>query len=356
MARVLGAFRAAVEEHLPVTVINDWNLKRRRPRPLQGADPAQHGLPRRGAGRGRRAVRPRRRRAGGQPRHVALRRVRQPRAEFRAWPTSSASTTAGIPDDRRASTRETSTSISPRRSGPTTGKNARTSSTSSRIRCVVPRTRAGWTTSATAVTSRGPPLGSARRVKRPRSSGTLRIKSPRRRCELPGVVARTLRQGTGRLTSRPVSTRRITSTPTLTSACVLAMRSTGPPPSRSPIVVEAPMCVHSTLMRQTKDAADRLVVHLFSDLNTTAFHALPVDDVPLREEVVPIHDIKVSFRRVITSADSSRAGGARPGSQETPADQRRRPATGNSCDGRCRVGRPATTLIHGTYRYQTRGE
>jgi len=55
------------------------------------------------------------------------------------------------------------------------------------------------------------------------------------------------------------------------------------------------MCVHSTLMRQTKGKTQRLVVHLFSDLNTTAFHALPNDDVPLREEVVPICDIRVTF-------------------------------------------------------------
>ena len=36
-------------------------------------------------------------------------------------------------------------------------------------------------------------------------------------------------------------------------------------------------------------------MHLYSDLNTTAFHALPNDDVPLHEEVVPIHDIRVTF-------------------------------------------------------------
>jgi hypothetical protein len=62
-----------------------------------------------------------------------------------------------------------------------------------------------------------------------------------------------------------------------------------------PLVVEAPMCVHSTLMRQSKGGAQRLIVHLFSDLNTTAHHALPNDDVPLREEVVPIHDITITF-------------------------------------------------------------
>lgn len=61
------------------------------------------------------------------------------------------------------------------------------------------------------------------------------------------------------------------------------------------IAVEAPMCVHSSFFRQTKNG-ERLVVHLYNDLNTTANHAHPVDDVPLREENIPIHDIQVSFR------------------------------------------------------------
>ncbi len=61
---------------------------------------------------------------------------------------------------------------------------------------------------------------------------------------------------------------------------------------KPPVVVDAPMCVHATVMRQTK-TGERLVVHLFNDLNTTAHHALPVDDVPLREETVPIHDIAI---------------------------------------------------------------
>jgi hypothetical protein len=62
----------------------------------------------------------------------------------------------------------------------------------------------------------------------------------------------------------------------------------------APVKVEAPMCVHSTLLRQTK-GGQRLVLHLFNDLNTTAHHALPVDDIPLREETVPIHDIRITF-------------------------------------------------------------
>jgi hypothetical protein len=65
----------------------------------------------------------------------------------------------------------------------------------------------------------------------------------------------------------------------------------GPPP----VSIVAPMCVQTTCMRQIAAKGDRLVVHLYSDLNTTAFHALPVDDVPLREEVVPIRDIRVTF-------------------------------------------------------------
>jgi hypothetical protein len=62
----------------------------------------------------------------------------------------------------------------------------------------------------------------------------------------------------------------------------------------APVTVEAPMCVHSTVMRQERDG-ERLVVHLFNDVNTTSQHALPVDDVPLREETLPIHDIRVTF-------------------------------------------------------------
>lgn len=63
-----------------------------------------------------------------------------------------------------------------------------------------------------------------------------------------------------------------------------------------PVTVEAPMCVHATPLRQRVGTGDRLVVHLFNDLNTTAGHAHPADDVPLREEVVPIPDVRVTIR------------------------------------------------------------
>jgi hypothetical protein len=65
--------------------------------------------------------------------------------------------------------------------------------------------------------------------------------------------------------------------------------------SPPPITIEAPMCVHAVPMRQKKDG-ERLVVHLYNDVNTVANHARPDDDIPLREETLPIHDIRVSFR------------------------------------------------------------
>ena len=60
------------------------------------------------------------------------------------------------------------------------------------------------------------------------------------------------------------------------------------------IRVDAPMNVQSTFFRQKKDG-ERLVVHLYNDFVSTSRHALPSDDIPMREEIVPMHDIKVSF-------------------------------------------------------------
>ncbi len=72
-----------------------------------------------------------------------------------------------------------------------------------------------------------------------------------------------------------------------------AIRWVAPEPPM--IVVDAPMCVHSTFYRQ-KQKGERLTVHLHNDLNSTANHAKPDDDVPLRDEIIPIYDIKVTFK------------------------------------------------------------
>jgi hypothetical protein len=62
-----------------------------------------------------------------------------------------------------------------------------------------------------------------------------------------------------------------------------------------PVEVTAPMCVHATVFRQDKQGQQRLLVHLYNDVNTTAQHGLPDDDVPLREETLPIHDIRLTL-------------------------------------------------------------
>jgi hypothetical protein len=85
--------------------------------------------------------------------------------------------------------------------------------------------------------------------------------------------------------------------------------------SPPPVRVAAPMCVHAVSTRQRKDG-ERLVVHLYNDVNTTAFHALPNDDVPLREEVIPIHDIAVTF----TGYEIKRAH-LEPGAHELPLER-----------------------------------
>ena len=62
----------------------------------------------------------------------------------------------------------------------------------------------------------------------------------------------------------------------------------------APLRVKAPLCVQATSW--TQDDGKRLIVHLFNGINTTANHGLPAADVPLREEVVPIHGIEVRLR------------------------------------------------------------
>src|SRR5206468_10708802 len=57
----------------------------------------------------------------------------------------------------------------------------------------------------------------------------------------------------------------------------------------APLSVAAPMCVQASYFTQTGPEGRRLVLHLFNGLNTTADHGLPAMEVPLREEVVPIH-------------------------------------------------------------------
>jgi hypothetical protein len=79
-----------------------------------------------------------------------------------------------------------------------------------------------------------------------------------------------------------------------------------------PISVQAPMCVQATFYEQRDAEGQRTVVHLFNGMNTTANHGLPAAEVPLREETVPIHGIRVRFTGEPPRRLHVEPGGAQP--------------------------------------------
>jgi type 1 glutamine amidotransferase len=144
------------------------------------------------------------------------------------------------------------------------------------------------------VTFKGPAVRVMAKGPTAKVSGTLRVKSSEGTVEVPGVVTHTY--GRGRVVYLAAgfdAAYYLYAYPY--QRLILKNAINWAAGSPAPISVEAPMCVHSTVMRQSTGGAERLIVHLYSDLNTTAFHALPNDDVPLREEIVPIHAIQVIF-------------------------------------------------------------
>ena len=56
------------------------------------------------------------------------------------------------------------------------------------------------------------------------------------------------------------------------------------------------MSVQTTFFEQSMPQGRRLVLHLFNGTVTSAHHGLPAAEVPLREESLPVHGIKVRFR------------------------------------------------------------
>lgn len=65
-------------------------------------------------------------------------------------------------------------------------------------------------------------------------------------------------------------------------------------PGSAPLRLQAPMCVQAAFYEQQADGRGRLLIHLFNDINTVAGHAKPDDDIPLREETLPVHDLILS--------------------------------------------------------------
>lgn len=62
-----------------------------------------------------------------------------------------------------------------------------------------------------------------------------------------------------------------------------------------PISITAPMGVQAAFFTQENRGERRLIVHLYNGISATSGHGLPAMEVPLREEFVPIHDIEVRF-------------------------------------------------------------
>lgn len=122
---------------------------------------------------------------------------------------------------------------------------------------------------------------------------TVRTKNNTKEPEFPAIISRkTATAKSVYLAAGIDAAHYLSSYPYYRVVLAQAMRwaASSPPP----IAVDAPMCVQMNVFRQKKDG-ERLVIHLFNDLNTTAGHGLPVEEVPLREEVIPIHDIRVTL-------------------------------------------------------------
>lgn len=112
--------------------------------------------------------------------------------------------------------------------------------------------------------------------------------------ELPGVVTHAFGKGRMAYISAGIDAAYF-NYPYTYHRLVLAQAIRWAAGDEQPIEVAAPMCVQATFCRQSRDG-ERLVVNLFNDLNTSGNHARPNDDIPQREEVSPIHDIQLSFR------------------------------------------------------------
>ncbi len=62
-----------------------------------------------------------------------------------------------------------------------------------------------------------------------------------------------------------------------------------------PVEIEAPMCVQSAVYRKEDPEGRQIIVQLFNGIISNSNHALPEEDVPLREELVSIRDIQLTF-------------------------------------------------------------
>ncbi len=296
MAAVWGAFRTAVEEHLPITVINDWNLNpadlaRYRVLWLPNAaclDEAQVA-----------AIEQFVRAGGGLVASLdtsLFDEFGNPREKFALGPVLGVDY-RGLPAASPAAKEEIDVNFAQAIGPDYWEKRKNVFDFRQNVTSLLNQARMQTYVGDNPVTFKGPAVRVAPHGDATQIIATLENKPGTGAPAFPGVVTQAC--GKGRVVYFAAgldAAYYLYSYPYQRLALKHAVTwAASAPPS---VTVAAPMCVHATTMRQTKQTkagAERLVVHLFSDLNTTAHHALPVDDVPLREEVVPIHDIKVTF-------------------------------------------------------------
>jgi hypothetical protein len=61
--------------------------------------------------------------------------------------------------------------------------------------------------------------------------------------------------------------------------------------NKSPVSIEAPLCVQAAFY--TQENPRRTLIHLLNEVNTQANRAIPENNPPQREEIMPVHDIKI---------------------------------------------------------------
>ncbi len=292
MANVLGTFRAVVEEHLPLTLINDWNLNTE--------DLGKYKvlvLPNTACldDRQVQAIAKFVQNGGGLVASLdtsLFDEFGDPRRDF-ALAEVLGVHYRGTGDNPAAAERETLDVNFARSIGPDYWEKRKNAFDFRQdVSSFLNQGRMKVYVADNPVTYKGPAV---RVSPRPgtRTLGTLQVKSAAGATEFPGVITQTY--GKGRVVYLAAgfdAAYYLYAYPY--QRLILRHAIDWAASSPSPLTVEAPMCVHANLMRQRKEG-ERLVLHLFSDLNTTSSHALPSDDVPLREEVVPIHGIRVAF-------------------------------------------------------------
>ncbi len=296
MAHVFGTFRAAVEEHLPATLVNDWNLNARDLAPYKVLvlpntaclDDAQTA-----------AIDTYVRGGGGLVASVdtsLFNEFGDPRPNFGL--TEVLGVDYRGPAEPSSGEAEVDVNFAKAIGPDYWEKRKNVFDFKQDPQSILNQGLMATYVGQTMVTFKGPAVRVAIKDPQAKILGTLQSKTgenPAARA-LPAVIAR--QHGKGRVVYLPAGFdaayyqyaypyHRL-----VLRACI-DWAAAAPPP----VQVAAPMCVHATTMRQTDEQGQRLVVHLYSDLNTTAFHALPDADVPLREEVVPIHDIRVTFSK-----------------------------------------------------------